>query len=155
MKKTKPTPEQILKVPPLTWGRSGDPFLACNVCGDPFDFADLSPALYREHDEHDRPIAGDGALVFLGRGADHLACSDALTRHPRLYGEETGAPGHFPALCGECVHRRGFACTHPDLSARATGATRRSDGPPTARGSACLESERCPNPSTSRSPASG
>lgn len=89
----------------------------CEVCGVAVDPADLPLTVWREHDERDRPIAGTGAIVFLGQGREHAACRKKLDDHPRLYSEESGAPGHFPALCGPCVHRDGLACRHPDLYA--------------------------------------
>jgi len=90
--------------------RGVDPIAVCNVCGEP----SRELGVWREHDERDLPLAGDAHLVFIGR--DHAACQKAMEKHPRLYEEVRGAPGHFPRLCGDCVQRRGFACTDPRLT---------------------------------------
>ena len=97
--------------------RGADPVLVCTVCGAAVDPSDLPSTVWREHDERDLPIAGNGALVFLGPGKAHARCRKALDDHPRLYAEETGQPGAFPALCGGCAHRSGDACRHPDAKA--------------------------------------
>jgi hypothetical protein len=122
MKKT--SAHVIRDTPPLTRDRlihsGADPFSVCNLCGHGLreDLGDQGPlqwAVYREHDEHDQPIAGDGALVFLA--LQHTECFKRLERHPRLYLEERGDPGHFPRLCGPCNWRQGTRCTHPNLKA--------------------------------------
>lgn len=101
---SKLTPAAIRCAPDLVAAAPPDRITACNVCGRPS--SQLSA--WRAHDEFDRPIAGVGALIFLG--TDHHACRKALDRHPRLYAEERGEPGTFPLLCGPCVHRRGTVC---------------------------------------------
>lgn len=68
---------------------------------------------WREHDDHDKPIAGPDALVFLGR--DHDECEAKLENHARLYTEDRGEPGSFPQLCGDCAYRQGLGCTDRDL----------------------------------------
>lgn len=85
----------------------------CNVCGRPSE--ELSA--WRAHDERDKPIAGTNALVFIGVGSEHTECRTRMEKHPRLFAEVTGGPGHFPLLCGPCKHRSGVACGHPDLKA--------------------------------------
>lgn len=92
---------------------SADRMACCNVCGRATD----ALTLWRAHDEHDRPIDGDRALVFLGAGGDHDACRKKLEDHPRLFDQGAGHPGCLPALCGPCGYREGLACTHPDLKA--------------------------------------
>lgn len=95
---------------PLSAGRPGEPLACCGVCGRASD----SLGVWREHDEWDRPIDGRAALVFIGR--DHPDCLKRMEKHPRLYAEEGGLPGAFPALCGDCPFRRpGLNCGHADL----------------------------------------
>lgn len=115
----KPSPSAIRSAPPLVppERRGPDAILACGVCGITVDPSDLPSAVYREHDEHDQPITGPEALVFVGPLATHAECHRRLDAHPRLYAEASGDPGTFPALCGPCAHRRGRACSHPDLRA--------------------------------------
>lgn len=116
----KPTAAAIRSAVPLTTiarGLGVDPLFVCGVCGLTVDPADLPLTVWREHDERDKPIAGTGAIVFLGAGTAHAACKKRLDDHPRLYAEEAGAPGHFPGLCESCTNRRGLACSHPDLKA--------------------------------------
>src|SRR6185312_15472479 len=92
---------------PLGAKAPADRLSACNVCGEPSE----PLGAWRAHDDCDIPIAGTRALVFVG--ADHPACREALDAHPRLFTEEGGAPGHFPLLCGPCVHREGLSCRCP------------------------------------------
>jgi len=112
-KKKPPTPLLVVSTPPITESRIMrrvyDPLAACNVCGKPAE----TLIAWRECDEHDKPIAGVGALVYIG--ADHTDCDKALADHPRLYSETRGEPGAFPLLCGPCVHRRALACLHLSL----------------------------------------
>ncbi len=107
----KPSTPTIRASAPLCPSPPADPLSACNVCGQPAEQLDA----WRTHDEHDRPIAGVDALVFLG--SDHAACRTKLNAHPRLFAEVTGVPGHFPRLCGPCAYRRDTSCSHPDLKA--------------------------------------
>lgn len=97
-------------VPPLSASveRGFDPLNACNLCGVPGELAAL-----RECDAADRPLPGPAALVFVGVG--HKACAKVVKDHPRLYLDTRGEPGSFPKLCGPCTHRRGLACSHPNL----------------------------------------
>jgi hypothetical protein len=118
MSPKKPNAAEIRRALPLSKyaGASGpDRILRCNLCGG--DSEDLR--VWREHNERDNPT---DVLVFVG--ADHEKCSKRLEDHPRLYREETGDPGHFPALCGPCVHREGHGCRHPDLKANGGGGLR-------------------------------
>ncbi len=93
---------------------SADRLARCNVCGKPATIF----GVWRAFDEFDRaPMPGTRALVFLGDDDEHKECRAKLDAHPRLFKEEIGQPGHFPRLCGPCVHRSGFHCTHPDLKA--------------------------------------
>lgn len=112
----KPSASTIRNAEPLTAraARVGtaigpDRMLACNVCALPSE----ELTVWREHDERDQPIEGNGALVFIAR--DHAACIKAMENHPRLYAEETGLPGNFPKLCGGCTYRVALECTHPKL----------------------------------------
>jgi len=92
-----------------------DPDFACDVCHAPAEQLEV----WREHDEHDRPIPGTDALVYLGEG--HPLCRIKLDDHPRLYAEVRGEPGSFPRLCGPCEHRDGLLCRHPDLKVNGGG----------------------------------
>jgi hypothetical protein len=114
----KPAAATIRRTTPLSLVRRGtDPIRVCSICGLDVDHKDLPSEVWRECDERDRPLPGDEHVIFLGQGKVHEACRKTLNAHPRLYVEETGAPGHFPALCVDCVHRDGFGCRHPDLKA--------------------------------------
>lgn len=108
----KPTLADIRAAKPLTkyWDRlHEDRLLFCRLCGTECDPIQL----WRECDEHDRPIPGPEAIISV---CGERECQLVINRHPRLYvREETGAPGHFPTLCGDCRHRAGLKCTHPDL----------------------------------------
>lgn len=79
----------------------------CQACGSPCDLA-----LWREHDEQDRPEA---IVVNL---CDR--CSRKLIEpHPRLY-EELARNAPWPGaigICTACVHRDGLRCAHPDAKA--------------------------------------
>jgi hypothetical protein len=110
----KPTTKQIADAMPLTEAHTAPhgPFMTeqfmCGICGQGSD----SLALYRECDVVDKPYPGDESLIFIGR--DHAGCMRAMDAHPRLYIEESGNPGNFPALCGECTWRVDLRCEHPD-----------------------------------------
>lgn len=108
----KPTLAQVRAARPLSDGyrtEPGKPF-ACSVCGQPSSKLQF----WRECDERDRPIDRG---IFLG--GDHRDCRRTLDQHPRLYVHETGDPGFFPRLCGDCKFRHlddiEGGCTHPDL----------------------------------------
>lgn len=109
----KPTAARIRNALPLSQRleRGADPLRQCGLCGLP----SVDLRVYREHNEHDRPLAAASALVFLGR--DHPSCMQAMEAHPRLYAEEMGEPGHFPAVCDVCTFRSGLQCTPHDLRA--------------------------------------
>lgn len=84
----------------------------CHICGARA-WGDMQ--LWRECDDNDQPIRGDGALVVV---CQEKACQAAIEKHPRLYVEEhLGAPGHFPPLCIDCAWRRWLECSHPHLKA--------------------------------------
>ena len=91
--------------------RPTDPLSRCNLCTE---FVDHLEA-YREHDEYDRPLPGNERLLFLGY--EHEDCERVMLDHDRLYEADTGSPGAFPLLCGECAFRDGLKCTHPKLLA--------------------------------------
>ncbi len=107
----KPPATAIRAAMQLSAQRPEDPLSACNICGCASD----DMGAWREHDERDQPIAGDDYVVFIGK--DHSGCMKVMKKHPRLYAEEAGRPGHFPALCGPCRFRRDLGCTHPELKA--------------------------------------
>lgn len=111
--KRKPTADKIVSSPPLSVFKKVKGARACNLCGE--DAAVGQMRLYRECTAFDRPIDGDRALLFVA--GDHKACMDRVDKHPRLYVEDRGAPGTFPRLCGGCIHRQGFVCTHQNLKA--------------------------------------
>lgn len=110
----KPTPEKIIQTMPLTGAHTAPygPFpleqFMCGMCGQ----GSGSLALYRECDAFDKPHYVDESLIFIGR--DHAGCMRAMDAHPRLYIEESGNPGSFPMLCGECTWRVDLRCEHPD-----------------------------------------
>lgn len=107
----KPTPSSIRRERPLSALIPKDAGLrfTCALCGR----SSSKLGAWREHDERDRPLDGPLAVVFIGD--DHPDCMKRMQEHPRLYAEETGDPGMFPRLCGDCPHRVGLACDHPDL----------------------------------------
>lgn len=105
----KPSVLEIRAARPLTAGRDPDPPSCCNVC----HLGSRQLGVWRERDEYDKPVEGTGALVFIGK--DHPTCLKIMENHPRLYEEEEGQPGWFPALCGPCRLRDGLACRHTDL----------------------------------------
>lgn len=109
----KPTVSAIRSAAPLSASpfRAPDPMERCNICGEPA----REYRAWRECDDRDRPVAGAGALIFIG--ADHAACQKKLDAHPRLYAEERGNPGHFPRLCSRCSYRDHLGCRHPKLKA--------------------------------------
>ena len=123
----KPSRSAIAQAPTLCSVRRGtDPIRVCSICGVDVDPDDLPSTIWRECDERDVPLPGDDHILFLGSGKAHEACRKTLNAHPRLYVEETGAPGHFPRLCGPCVFRRfapgpagsrALTCAHPDTKA--------------------------------------
>lgn len=108
---TKTSADTIARAGRLTESpsRPADPITACNLCGAP---AERLRAM-RECDEYDRPLPGPASLLFIGER--HGECRRKLDKHARLYRDDMGEPGTFPLLCGRCVHRRGFECTHPKL----------------------------------------
>jgi hypothetical protein len=79
---------------------------ACQACASP---ADLTR--WRECDDDDTP--GPVVVTLCQPCADRL-----VERHPRLYVElapHEPFPGAMP-LCGDCRHRDGGQCIHPDLT---------------------------------------
>jgi len=96
----KPTPADVRAAVPLTARRPADPVGICNLCLRP----STELRVWREATEFDRPIEGDGALVFVGWDIEHHQCREDLNKHP-----------HFPVFCGPCAQRDGFRCRHPDL----------------------------------------
>lgn len=109
----KPSAAQIAKAAPLSAQKKVRGARACNLCGEPAALGQMR--LYRECSVYDRPDHDEGALLFVA--GDHPACMDRVDKHPRLYAEVRGVPGTFPKLCGACIHRNGFACTHQKLKA--------------------------------------
>lgn len=108
------TPTKIREALPLTDLRpdlrASDRMARCNLCGAP-NVGDLY--VWRECDELDRPTPGLDAVLLVCSSA---TCAATINNHPRLYIQDRlGAPGHFPVLCGDCEHRDGLTCRHPDL----------------------------------------
>jgi|HubBroStandDraft_5_1064220.scaffolds.fasta_scaffold18407_2 hypothetical protein len=111
---SKPNPERIRAATPLTALRGDDTRFCCSLCEDKqLAYGDLDA--WREHDEHDQPITGPAGIIFID--VNHEACLRKIDRHPRLYVQEDGFPGYFPALCEPCAWRAGLDCTHPSLKA--------------------------------------
>lgn len=80
----------------------------CHLCGGNADPAQL----WRECDERDRLTAESPLLIVCAS----KPCEKTIQNHPRLYRREyPGSPGHFPTLCGDCIHRDHAACKHPEL----------------------------------------
>jgi hypothetical protein len=100
---------RIASTPPLSMEKKIRGARACNLCGEPAAVGQLR--LYKECDKFDQPIDGERTLLFVA--GDHPACMDRVDKHPRLYLERRGTPGTFPKLCGGCIYREGFRCTHP------------------------------------------
>ena len=95
-------------------------FNRCQLCG----FSDDDIVYFRmwyECDEHDHVEQPVRVLVACDPEKSKTKghpCWKAIEDHPRLYWEVEwglGEPGHFMLLCGDCQHRKGAACTHPDL----------------------------------------
>jgi len=99
---TETVPYQIL---PTTFKR-------CQLCGYTSD--DICEfRLWCECDENDKP---EPYNILIACKSDD--CFQIIKEHERLYFElswSTGEPGHFILLCGDCPHRDGTHCTHPDL----------------------------------------
>ena len=87
-------------------------FKQCQFCGRESDeITDFR--MWTECNSKDKPERGN--IVILCKSKP---CQKVLDNHPRLYMEVPwgeGDPGHFMLLCGDCVHRDGFGCTHEDL----------------------------------------
>jgi len=95
-------------------------FNRCQLCG----FADDDIVYFRmwyECDEQDHVEQPARVLVACKpekAEAEEHPCWKSIQDHPRLYQEVEwglGGPGHLMLLCGDCQHRKGSACTHPDL----------------------------------------
>lgn len=91
-----------------------DTFKRCQLCGHESD--DICEfRFWRECDENDEPEPYN--ILITCRKQE---CFRQIEEHKRLYIEMvwgTGQPGHLSLLCGDCSHRKGTRCTHPDLKA--------------------------------------
>lgn len=93
--------------------RQDVPWGCCQRCGKHFAHVAHGSSfqvIWREHDDRDRPEPR--AVVLCG------PCEEIIGPHPRLYERqqrEVPIPGVMK-LCEKCTHRRGYACTHPDLT---------------------------------------
>lgn len=88
-------------------------FMVCNFCsrsgGDICEYR-----MWQKTDADDRPI--DDYLITC-KGED---CQQRIDDDPMLFIEVSwgaGGPGKFMLVCGDCTHRDGFSCRHPDLKA--------------------------------------
>jgi hypothetical protein len=82
----------------------------CQRCGKHFISGADFQVIWREHDDQDRPEPR--AVVLCG------PCGSIIDPHPRLYAREqrdVPLPGVME-LCRDCTHRRGYLCSHPDLT---------------------------------------
>lgn len=92
-------------------------FHQCQLCG--YENTDIcSFLMWVECDDRDKPEPGN--VFILCRPETNPECQKRLNDHPRLYhlvpwGQ--GGPGHFMLLCGDCPHREGTGCKHPNLKA--------------------------------------
>jgi hypothetical protein len=137
----KPPAPRIADVTPLSAEKKLRGARACNLCGAPAGVGALR--LFRECDERDQPLPGNHVLLFVG--GDHPACMARVDQHPWLYFEIRGAPGLFPKLCGGCIHRQGFNCTHPKASINGgPGLTLRFN--PIAAMVVCIRGKGCQRP---------
>lgn len=88
-------------------------FDTCQLCGTQYnDICEFW--LWQECDDNDEREEGNYLLV--GREC----CEHKIKEHPRLYWQVAwgrGAPGAFVLVCGDCPHREGFGCRHPNLRA--------------------------------------
>lgn len=70
--------------------------------------------MWQKTDKDDRPIDD----YFIACTSD--ACRKRIADDPMLFIEVpwgAGGPGKFMLICGDCDHRDGFTCKHPDLKA--------------------------------------
>lgn len=91
-----------------------DTFKRCQICGYTSDEI-VGFRFWRECDDNDKPEPY--SILITCKSSE---CDLIIDQHPRLYIEltwGTGLPGHLSLLCGDCTHREGARCTHPDLGA--------------------------------------
>jgi hypothetical protein len=89
-------------------------FKKCQLCG--YEDSDICEfRFWNECDEHDQK---EPYNILITCKKDE--CFQRIEEHERLYIQlawSSGDPGHFSLLCGDCPHRDGFRCTHPNLKA--------------------------------------
>jgi hypothetical protein len=87
-------------------------FKRCQLCG--FVSNDICEfCMWFECDDQDK-VEADNILVLCQK----KDCKKVVDSHPRLYVEipwSRGGPGKFMLLCGNCEHRNGTKCKHPQL----------------------------------------
>ena len=87
-------------------------FKKCQLCG--YESDDICE--FRFHQECDENDNKEPYNILITCNQD--ACFQKIEQHERLYVElawSNGEPGHFSLLCGDCPHRDGVRCTHPNL----------------------------------------
>lgn len=89
-----------------------DTFLRCQLCGKLHsDICEL--IMWQECDEDDQPE--DKWIILCGKGK----CYKRLQDHDRLYMQASwsaAGTGKFMLICGNCDHREGWDCKHPNLT---------------------------------------
>lgn len=95
---------------------SADPpssFAACQLCGHASD--DICAfRMWQRCDDADEPI--DDFIIV----CNQQACQQRIEDDAMLFIEvpwSRGGPGKFMLLCGDCPHRKGWSCQHPNLTA--------------------------------------
>jgi len=87
-------------------------FKRCQICGY-ISKEIVEFRFWRECDDEDKPEPYSILVT-----CDKPECGEVIGEHPRLYTWltwGTGLPGHLSLLCGDCTHRDGARCVHPDL----------------------------------------
>lgn len=89
-----------------------DTFCRCQLCG--YESDDICEfRFWQECDEEDQR---EPYNILITCKQDE--CFQKIDQHERLYVQlawSNGEPGHLSLLCGECMHRDGVRCSHPDL----------------------------------------
>jgi len=90
-------------------------FSHCQLCNHTgADFGHYK--MWQEHFPGDKDTPSERVLLV----CREPGCQTILDDNDFLYSEvpwSRGGPGRFMLICGNCTHRVGAACTHPDLLA--------------------------------------